>query len=100
MVSSVLHEGARGLHNSQRDILKSANDIARANVRDDISSTVTPVAEETPFAPVEETRESQSSDGFGQTLVELRKQEQIFNASANVISVANQTLGSLIDVTS
>ena len=100
MVSSVLHEGARALHNSQRDILKSANDIARANVRDDIAPTVTPVAEETPFAPVEETRESESSDGFGQTLVELRKQEQIFNASANVISVANQTLGSLIDVTS
>lgn len=100
MVSSVLNEGARGLHNSQREMLKSAHEIARANVREDTSATVTQASEETTFAPVEETRESNRSEGFGQSLVELRRQEQIFNASAKVISVADQTLGSLIDVQS
>lgn len=100
MVGSVLNEGVRGLQNAQRDLLKSASEIARANVGDDTSSTAIPLSQETSLAPVNETRELNRTGDIAQPLVELRKQEQLFNAAAKIISVADKTLGSLIDVQS
>ncbi len=98
MVGSVINESSRGLQLAQREMQKSANEIARANVREAPSETLRP-EEPSVLPPVDETRES-SQRGIEEPLIELKRQEQLFNANAKVISVANDTLGSLIDVQS
>lgn len=98
MVGSVLNEGMRGMQSSQREMQKAASEIARANVTDRSQEQV---GRETPstLAPVTETQAT-SQRGIEESLVELRRQEQLFTANAKVVSVANETLGSLIDVQS
>ncbi len=98
MVGSVINEGTRGLQLAQREMQKSANEIARANVREAPSENTQP-EEPSVVPPVDEPRES-SQRGIEEPLIELKRQEQLFNANAKVISVANDTLGSLIDVQS
>lgn len=101
MISSVLNEGARGLQNSQREMLKSASEISRANIRpEQPPEPELATNEPTTFAPVSEPNESEPSGSLAEPLVELRRQEQVFNASASVVSVASDTLGSLIDIQS
>ena len=101
MVSSVLSEGSRGLQISQREMQKSAQEIARANVGERPSANnAIPEDADTSIPPVEESRETSSQRDISEPLVELRRQEQIFTANAKVISVADQALGSLIDVKS
>lgn len=98
MVGSVLNEGLRGMQNSQRELQRAATDIARANITersqeqasDDVASTL---------PAVEEPKET-SQRSIEESLVELRRQEQLFTANAKVVSVANEALGSLIDVKS
>lgn len=98
MVGSVLSEGARGLQNSQRELTRVASDIARAGVRSDAPETS--VAREdvaSPLAPVEEPAQSERQGNLSESLVELRRQELVFNASAEVVSTASEALGSLLD---
>ena len=102
MLSSVVSEGVRGLQNSQREILKSANEIARATVATDpgLAAQTTTIQGETSFAPVTESLEVRPvQDNLSEPLIELKRQEQLFDASARVISVADQNIGSLLDVT-
>lgn len=98
MVGSVLNEGLRGMQLSQREMQKSAHEISRANIPEETQqeSVSNP---QTVLQPVTEVKESSKKD-IGESLIEMRRQEQIFNASAKVVSVANKTLGSLIDVES
>lgn len=98
MVSSVLNEGVRGLQLSQREMQRSANEIARANVRDDTEAQADSDAQ-TALQPVDQIQEP-TQRGIEESLIELRRQEQLFTASAEVISAADQALGSLIDVRS
>lgn len=98
MVSSVFNEGVRGVQASQREMLRSANEIARANIRERPEEEVA-LQEPTEIQPVEETQETEQR-GIEEPLIELKRQEQLFTANAKVISVANETLGSLIDVES
>lgn len=98
MVGSVLNEGLRGIQTSQRELQRSANEIAGANIRENPNEQVDRSAETT-LPPINETQET-TQRGIGEPLVELRRQEQLFNASAEVVSVANETLGSLIDIKS
>ncbi len=98
MVSSAINEGVRGLQNSQRELQRSAADIARANIRETPREAVDN-APPSALQPVQETQES-AQRGIEESLIELRRQEQIFTANAQVVSVAEQTLGSLIDVKS
>lgn len=97
MVSSVLNEGARGLQNSQREITRAANEISRANVRPEATATETERDTATPLAPVEQSAQTESSRDISEPLIELRRQEQLFNASAEVVSTADRALGSLLD---
>lgn len=98
MVGSVMNEGLRGMQNSQRELQRAATDIARANITersqeqasDDVASTL----------PAVEEPQQTSQRSIEESLVELRRQEQLFTANAKVVSVANQALGSLIDVKS
>jgi len=99
MLSSPLSEGLRGIQSSQREIQKSANEIARASTREPEPSQNIQADEPTVIAPVSESKES-TQRGIEEPLIELRRQEQLFTASAQVISVADQTIGSLIDVKS
>lgn len=98
MVGSVVNEGLRGMQSSQREMQKSANEIARANIPEETrqQSASDPA---TVLQPVTEAKESRQKD-ISESLIEMRRQEQIFNANAKVVSVANKTLGSLIDVES
>jgi len=98
MLSSVLNEGVRGIQGSQRELQRTANDIARVGVTDGQQGQNLNVGP-TSLQPVEETKES-SGRSIEESLIEQRRQEQIFTANAQVVSVANQTLGSLIDVKS
>lgn len=98
MVSSVLNEGIRGLQTSQREIGRAASEIARAGVRTDAVATETVERDPTTtIQPVEQTARSESTRDLAEPLVELRRQEQIFNASAKVVSTADETLGNLLD---
>ncbi len=98
MISSVMNEGLRGMQHSQREMLKSAHEIAHANVRQDSAAPQNP--EDATIPPVDEPQKSGSSGNIAEPLVELRRQELVFNASAKIISVADDTLGSLLDVKS
>lgn len=97
MVSSVLNEGARGVQTSQREMYRAANEISRANVRTDASPTEKAPNEASPIAPVEESKESEGTRDISEPLIELRRQELIFKANAEVISTGNKALGSLLD---
>ena len=102
MLSSVMNEGVRGLQNSQREMVKSANEIAKTTVAANPAPAVpaTSVPGETTLSPVTESLETRpSTNSVSEPLIELRRQEQLFDASAKVISVADQTIGSLLDVT-
>ncbi len=98
MVSSVFNEGVRGIQSSQREMVKSANEIARANIRERPEEEVALQAP-TEIQPIEELQKSEQR-GIEEPLIELKRQEQLFTANAKVISVADETLGSLIDVES
>ncbi|SMF52953.1 hypothetical protein SAMN02745866_03374 [Alteromonadaceae bacterium Bs31] len=103
MINSVMSEGLRGMQSSQREMLKSAEDIARANVREDPATQAVdqqPQPTNVPLSPVERSVESDSGGEIVEPLIEMRRQEQVFTASAKLISVADDALGSLIDVES
>lgn len=97
MVGSVLNEGVRGLQTSQRDIVRAANEIARANVRPEATSPETERDVSTPLQPVEETAQTERRQDISEPLIELRRQEVLFNASAEVVATADQALGSILD---
>jgi len=104
MINSVMSEGMRGMQQSQREMLKSAEEIARVNVREDPATQQAvdqqaPTQSE-PLAPIARSAESDRGGDIVEPLIELRRQEQLFTASAKIVSVADQALGSLIDVES
>ena len=96
MISSVINEGARGLLNSQREMHKSANEIARANIRELPAEQVTD-SEPSVLPPVAETQAS-TQRGIEASQVELKRQEQLFMANAQVVDVGSERLGSLINI--
>lgn len=103
MINSVMSEGLRGMQTSQREMMKSASEIASANIRENPETQAVDkrsVTESQPMAPVERSVESSESGEIAEPMVEMRRQEQLFTASAKLVSVADDTLGSLIDVKS
>ena len=101
MIGSVLNEGLRGLQHSQREIAKSAHEIAHFNVRDnnlEASSLESP--EDALVEPVNQSEQAANTGDIAEPIIELKRQELLFTASAKVVSVADNTLGSLLDVKS
>lgn len=81
MINSVLDQGLKGMQQSQRDMLQAADQIVKAKAPGPDGTTL--------------------GDGdLAAPIVELKRQEHIFNASAKIVSVADKTLGSLIDAVS
>ena len=97
MVNSVLNEGVRGLQTSQRDLTRAASEISRANVRPDAAEPETERDVSSPLQPVEESAQTEPQQNISEPLIELRRQEVLFNASAEVVSAADRALGSILD---
>lgn len=118
LINSAMNEGLAGMQQSQKKMLYAAQQIARAGLPTD-SSVVNPNA--TGAAPrtnagtaandlnAANTVEAVGSDTRSASayaadrgdvvgaLVEQKRQQLVFDASANVVSAANETLGRLID---
>ncbi len=82
MIESVLQTGLTGLQNSQQQINRAATELTYGGVAN------TGGAVDASAPPFNATA----------SLVELKQGEQLFNASAKVISTADTTLGTLLDV--
>ncbi|MDN3637619.1 hypothetical protein QWY82_02245 [Simiduia curdlanivorans] len=94
--TSLLNQGLQGLQKSQQEIQRSANDIARLNIE--------PTSQANPADPTQagqaqpSDQKVESSQDVVEPLINLRRQEQLFNASAQIVKTADETLGSLLDV--
>ncbi len=98
MVNSVINEGARGLQNSQRELLRSANEIVKAGTTGSENAVASDNrAETSTISPLKDVDESNRSGDISEPLTELRRQELLFNASAKVVSTGDEALGSLLD---
>lgn len=97
MINSVANEGLRGLQTAQREIQKSAGDIANLSIPQNQNAAPQNPSDVT-LPPVASAPKTPSTGNIGEPIVELKRQELLFNSSAKVLSVANQTLGSLLDV--
>lgn len=93
---SALNQGLIGIQRSQSQIQNSAQEIARASA--------TPVAEprgaDQDAQATETTAPTQSiapAADLVEPLINIQAQEQVFNASAEVVRTANENLGRLID---
>ena len=73
---STLYQGLAGLEKSSQSMLESANELVRSGFTDR-AVTATDIVE---------------------PLVNIYKQQHLFDASANVVKVADETLGALIDI--
>lgn len=95
--TSLLNQGLQGMQKSQQEMLRSANDIARANID---PATQSPGAD--PASGAGQTQQNnqkvEASQDVIEPLINLKRQEQLFNASAQIVKTADQTLGSLLDV--
>lgn len=123
-MNSVMSAGYQGMVQSQQSMQRYAQDIASTNTelrRDSASSSTSAPPSQSPSdaqrgqgsdaAPVAEVPASQqtqiinddrlaASDGgrsATENIVALRQQEQIFTASASVVKVGAEAVGSLID---
>jgi hypothetical protein len=97
MINSVINEGARALQSSQKDLARAAADIARSSERNEAVRPETNIGSAS-FNPVEESVETAAPGGFAEPIVELKRQELLFNAAAEVVSTGDQVLGSLLDI--
>lgn len=86
-ISSVMSEGLNGLQRSSQSMARSANDIARAG------TTTAPAAEQSVSLGVAATPQADIIE----PLVNLQQQELYFEASAKVVSAADDMLGTLLE---
>lgn len=75
--TSVLATGLQGVQKSSQAMQTSAQDIVRAGTVE---------------------RDSSSTLDIADPLINLKAEQQVFDASANVVQVASDTLGSLLDI--
>lgn len=115
LINSALNEGVAGMQQSQRRMQQAAEDIVKAGVPTDrsvqnVSATgsapatnagtaVTdlPATATVEALPNTEKSGSQSRGDIIEPLIEQKRQQLLFDASANVVGAANKALGQLID---
>ena len=117
ILNSVMNEGLSGMQQSQRKMQQAAQDIVQAGIATDAklqnpagtgavpsTNAGTSVDDLPATATVEAaqpgTRSAGSDRKVGdvvEPLIEQRQQKLIFDASANMVQAANETLGKLID---
>lgn len=118
LINSAMNEGLAGMQQSQKKMLQAAQDIARAGLP---TETKTPNPTATGVAPrsnagtaVDDLNAANTVEAVGAevratsaykadhgdvvgALIEQNRQQLVFDASANVVSAANDSLGRLID---
>lgn len=77
MINSIINAGAAGLQRSSQSLNSAAQEIASAGAT---------------------RKESSGPQDLVEPLVELKREQQIFDASAKVVQVGTDTLGSLLDI--
>ena len=77
---SMLKQGLNGMQQSQREMLKAADTIAKAG---------------TVAGGADSARDT--GRDITESLVEMKMQQQVFDASAKVVKTADETLGTLLD---
>lgn len=118
MLSTVMNEGFAGMQQSQKKMQQAAQEIVRAGVPRDQSELnpnatgVTPATDAGAAVgdlPAQNVVESTPESGKGpsaygashgdivEPLIEQKRQQLLFDASASVVKTANETLGTLID---
>lgn len=107
-MNSIIQSGQFGLTQSYQRINEAAQNIAsgsvssndKSNVATTPYATVSTVASAAPVAPntpVDKPQVVQPSASLEESVLELRRQQQVFNASANVVSVGQELVGTLLD---
>lgn len=76
-LNSVFQQGVNGMQTSSRSMLESANQIVRAGTVEPTGPMATDIVE---------------------PIINLQKQQHLFDASAKVVKVADEALGALIDI--
>ncbi|GAA5317447.1 MAG: hypothetical protein AseanaTS_26520 [Candidatus Pelagadaptatus aseana] len=76
-ISSVISIGSSGLQRSQQSMAQSAQEIASVGTTQKETSTTQDLVE---------------------PLINLKREQQVFDASARVVQVGTDTLGSLLDI--
>ncbi|GAB1261492.1 flagellar basal body rod C-terminal domain-containing protein [Aurantivibrio plasticivorans] len=77
MISSVINTGLQGLQSSSREIVKSADDIVKAGTTERDNSNISDIAE---------------------PIVNMAIEQQVFDASAKIVKVGDEMLGTLMDI--
>lgn len=101
-ISSVLNAGLAGMQSSQREMAKAADDIAKAALplKQPEQIGMSPAPANNADLVVRNESDGAGSGDLVEPLIEMRRQEHLFTASAKMVAIADKTLGSLIDVTS
>lgn len=73
---STLQQGLNGLQNSTRATVEAANELVSAGTLQRTTSVVTDIVE---------------------PIIEINRQQQLFDASAKVVQAADQNIGTLFD---
>lgn len=113
IVNSAMNEGLAGMQQSQKRMLQAAEDIARAGVPTEarnqqsgsLDAAVTNSglaasdlpAQSTVGAATELDPSRFAAGDVVEPLIEQKRQQVLFDASANVVRAANENLGQLID---
>ncbi|GAB1256129.1 hypothetical protein NBRC116494_06310 [Aurantivibrio plasticivorans] len=77
MISSVINTGLQGLQSSSREIVKSADEIVKAGTTERDNSNISDIAE---------------------PIVNMAIEQQVFDASAKIVKVGDEMLGTLMDI--
>lgn len=94
-IQSALNSGIQGFQKAT----ESADEAARNIVAQTAVNTNYEQEQQTTAAPVDATAQSNDVPSLNQSVVDLKVAEHQAKASANVITTADETLGTLLDVT-
>lgn len=113
LINSAMNEGLAGMQQSQKKMMQVAQDIVRAGLPTDASTpnptgwlaphtnagTAAPDlnANNTVAAAAAGAKSGDATGDLVGSLIEQKRQQVLFDASANVVKAANNTLGRLID---
>ena len=95
MVDSLISIGTQGLQRSQQNMQQSAEDIAGLTVPQSGASGATEGAEDTQLGNTSQT--VTPSRELSEAVVELRQEQQVFDANAQVLETGGEQLGRLLD---
>lgn len=95
-IQSAFNSGVQGFQNAQEQANKAASNIAQAANFNDQAYEAN---EESASSAVTQSAKTNTLPVLNQNIVELKVAEFQAKASANVVKTADETLGTLLDVT-